>query len=294
MRIVVICNPVSGRGKALRHARLFEDAASSRGHAVTVIPTRSADHLQTIESQFPDRVDTIVCVGGDGTINALVNGLTDPSAIPLVQLATGTANLLARELNLPLDPRKLVDVVEDQHIRQFDLMIIDGVHRAIMIISVGFDAMVIEAIHRNRKGALGFRGYVGPIVRTALQYEPPALRMMFDGNEEEVFDTQFVAVGNIKHYAAFLSLTDLADCESGHLDICAIDDASSFNLIKHLPAARRRTLSSTRSVMYKIAQKIRIECDSPVPVEVDGEYYGSTPIDITILPGAVPILGVPS
>ncbi len=289
MHLTIICNPVSGRGKALKRARILEQLAEAHHHQVHFIATKSADDLKTIDTQIPVHTDVIISAGGDGTLNALINGLQDPSRIPITVLATGTANLLARELNIPLDPPALLQMIEKQNVVHFDLITVNDAHRALLVVSVGFDAMVIDEIHHNRKGALGFRGYLKPIVSTIRNYIPPELAVYFDGHPDP-HPAQLAVVSNVKHYAAFFSITDQAQFDSGQLDVCLFKDASPMGILKSIPAARARRLSKSPAVDYHTAQQIEIKSPTAIPVEIDGEYFGTTPIKITLQANHLPIL----
>lgn len=293
MNMVVVCNPVSGRGRAIELAREFEALAKLRGHRVSFVATKSAEEMAGIGGLISEEVDVVVCAGGDGTLNALVNGMDDPGQVPIAQLATGTANLLARELGLPSEAGAVLSMIEAGRTVEFDVMVINESTRALLVVSVGFDAMVIEAIHRNRKGVLGFRGYARPILSVMRGYMPPRLRVWIEDGEE-VWEGGLVVVGNVRRYAAFFSITDQARFDSGMLDVCIFPDASRMGLIGLLPAARRGTLSESGRVKCRNAKRVRIEsaCEdgSEVAVEVDGEYFGRTPIEIGVLAGAARVV----
>lgn len=289
MDITIICNPVSGRGKALGRARRFEELARANGHRVYFIATKSADDLKTIDEEIAEGTDLIVSAGGDGTLNALINGLKDPAKIPLTVLATGTANLLARELGIPLEPAGLLAMIERGRVVHFDLMTVNETRRALLVVSVGFDAMVIDEMARNRTGALGFRGYLKPIAATVRNYTPPKLAVYFDGSGEACA-AGLAVVSNVKRYAAFFSITDQAEFDSGELDVCLFKDAGVWSLLRKLWAMRAGRLSRASGVEYRRARRIEIKSARPVAVEVDGEYFGTTPIVVVVEAGVVPMM----
>jgi len=291
MNLVIICNPVSGRGQAMRLARKLEDLARAHNHQVELIATKSVEHLREAARLISSSTDAIVCAGGDGTLNTLINALPDPGRVPLIQLATGTANLLARELGLPRVPASILSIIEAGKIAWFDLMRMNGESLGFLVASVGFDAMVIREIHENRGGALGFRGYFKPILNTMRTYQVPRLRIRCD-DEEEYIEGGLVVVGNVKSYAAFFSITNQAQYDSGFLDVCIIPDARRLTLLRLIPFARRKQISRSDKVIYRRVRSAIIESvgDDEVAVEVDGEYFGSTPIEILVEPHALPVL----
>jgi len=156
MKVLVVVNPIAGGGAAARGAERLVRLLEGRGHAVECFSTRSpqeaGEGVRKRESQ--GCLDCIVVAGGDGTVNDVVNGLEDPSRIPLAHLAYGTANMLARELRIPRDPGALVSLVERGASRRIDLGRA-GSRRFLLVASSGFDAMVTRAISRTRRGTLG-------------------------------------------------------------------------------------------------------------------------------------------
>ena len=103
-----------------------------------------------------------------------------PSRVPLALLAVGTANMLARDLDLPSEPEAAAALVESEATRNVDLARI-GNHRFFGNVGVGFDAQVVADIARRRAGTLGFRAYLAPIFRVLSRYREPLLEVRMNG-----------------------------------------------------------------------------------------------------------------
>ncbi|MFG0331408.1 MAG: diacylglycerol/lipid kinase family protein [Phycisphaerales bacterium] len=289
MRIAVLTNPISGRGRSAKRARSVVELAKKRGHEVVVRESGGPGQPEAIARDLSDDSwNAIVIAGGDGTVNESLNGFVDPTAVPLAPLACGTANLLARELMLPCDAAPFLDMIEAGVTRRLDLGVANG-RRFLLVLSVGFDAMVIDEIHRSRNGKLGFRGYIKPVLKTLSSYRRPRITVRL-GAEEEQIAGEMVVVSNVKHYAGVLSITDRALCDSGELDVCIFPKASIPKLVGYAIAARRRRVSTLKSVCYRFGTRVVIESEEPVPVEIDGEAFGMTPVEIDVLPKCVPIM----
>ena len=100
-------------------------------------------------------------------------------------------------------------------------------------------------------------------------------------------------VSNTRRYWGGLSFTDQAQCDSGHLDVCVLPTGGLPLLVGcYLAAAFRRT-SHLKRIRYVSGKQIYIESSEPVEVQVDGGYFGTTPLGISVLPAVVPIV-VPS
>jgi YegS/Rv2252/BmrU family lipid kinase len=228
-----------------------------------------------------------VIVGGDGTLNEAVNGLPDPGAVPLVHLAVGTANMLARDLRLPRRPRAVAALVERGDPRRIDLGRANG-RGFLMNASCGFDAMVTETIRARRSGALGFHAYPLPILRTLRRYREPRLEVRLDGGEPVA--AALVIVSNLRNYGGLFVAADRARCDSGHLDVVLCRRARRRDLVRYLAAALLRRVSRLEGVAYRSASRITIDAQEPVAVQIDGDHAGTTPLEIEVEPAAVPIV----
>lgn len=286
----MIGNPVAGTGKAGRRAERLVRLLERRGHAVEWRLTRRRGEARRHAGDLEGKVDRIVVAGGDGTVNEVMNGLADPAATPLTHMALGTANLLARELGIPRDPEALVEVVERGATRRIDLARLDG-HRFLLVASSGFDSMVTERIHRSGEKPQRYAGYFAPLVRTLAAYRPPRLEVRVEA--EEPLTGALVVVSSIRNYGGLFSITDRARCDSGHLDVCVFPSASIGDLLRYARAARSARVSRLEGVAYRTGRRVRIASPEPVPVQVDGDHWGETPVDIDLEPIRVPILVPP-
>jgi len=287
MKTLVIANPIAGGGKGQRLANALTMQLRKRGMDVEMFLTSGTGDAFRRAQSLGDPLDRIVVVGGDGTLNETVNGLNHPSRTPIAQLPVGTANILAHELRLPRRPDKVAAMVATGHVRQIDHGLANGT-RFLMVASAGFDAMVTRAVKQRRQGSLGYKGYIVPIVQTLYRYRSPSLRVCLD--EGQPITGAMVIVGNTRNYGGLFSVTDRAQCDSGHFDVCVFPNGSPAALGLYALAAAGRRVSRLRNVVYRTARHITITADRPTPVQIDGDYFGQTPIEITIQPAAVPII----
>jgi YegS/Rv2252/BmrU family lipid kinase len=286
-KILLIGNPVAGRGMAHRLIAEVVQELQQRGCKVETFLTRSAgDANHRARSVEPD-VSAVVVAGGDGTLNEVLNGLPDPSAIPLSIFPLGTANILAHELSLPKKPKAAAEAVDQGRIRWLDMGLAKD-RRFLMLVSAGLDAMVSKEVSQRRGTRLGYLGYLLPVLMVLTRYRSPDLRVTVD--EREGGRGAFVLVSNTKNYGGIFTFADRACCDSGHLDVCIFPKGDFVALLRYYFAAFRGTLSMEADVTYLQGQCIRIESRRPVAVQVDGDPFGTTPIVIDIMPSSVPII----
>ena len=286
MRILLVANPISGRRRGPAKVRELAELPVRRGHAVELHFTAGRGDARARAREADPALERLVVAGGDGTLNEVLNGLADPTKIPLAQLPLGTANLLGHEFDLPRAPEACADLVERGGIRRLDMGIL-GERRFLAVASCGFDAMVTAALER-RSGALGYRGYLGPIWRTLRTYHPPALRVALDG--APALPGALVVASHVRNYGGLFTVTERAAPDSGVLDVCVFASATVPDLARYAVAGLRGAISRLRGVTCATARRIEIEADEPVPIEVDGDACGTTPARIEVVPRCVPFV----
>lgn len=298
MKLRLIGNPIAGGGKAKPRIEELSERLTAAGHSLEVLLTRKAGDAREWAGQNPQDIDRLIVAGGDGTLNEVLNGLVDPSRTPLVQMPVGTANVLARELRFPWKPQGVAHLIDHGIIRRVDLCEARSLpadpaaslpwRRFLVVMSSGFDAMVIEDIHHNRKGKLGFFGYMKPLWRTIRRYSPPKLRVRVEGGP--VVEGAMVVVANAANYAGLFSVATQAKMDSGQLEVCVLQRGSVPSLMRYAFAAWRRNLSRHTTARFLQGTRLTIESDAPVAVEVDGELLGQTPVEVRLTPATVPIV----
>jgi YegS/Rv2252/BmrU family lipid kinase len=287
MKILVIGNPVAGRGKALQRILRFVGLLEGKGHDVETFLTEKAGDAAERASRVSSDVERLVVAGGDGTINEVLNGLRDPSAVPLVLLASGTANMPARDLGLRAGPEATAELVSDGEVRMLDMGLV-GDRRFLSVLSAGFDAAVTKVLHERRGKKLGYVGYSSPIIRAALRHRPVELEVIVDGGDP--IKGKVVMLLKVRNYGGFFVFADDARPDSGCFHVRVFPEGSIASLLRYALAGLSRRTESLGDVVKLTGRTVRIESEHPVPVEIDGDYFGITPVTATIKPAAVPVI----
>jgi diacylglycerol kinase family enzyme len=173
--------------------------------------------------------------------------------------------------------------------RRIDLGRVNG-RRFLLLASCGFDALVTRGL-RERRERLGFRGYLRPIAAAIRDYRPPSLEIVLDGSER--LAAELVLVTNVRSYGGLFVVADDARCDSGLLHVVVFPRARIPDLLRIAWAARQATVARLPGVLIRSARTVRIEARDPAPVEVDGDYWGTTPVALEIEPAVVPVLVPP-
>lgn len=285
-RVLLIGNPAAGRGKARENIELIVLLLKRRGLKVEVFLTYAPGDGESRAAEVGLRNDLIVIAGGDGTVNEVVNGLPDPSLTPLLLMPSGTANMLALELGIPRDPEGVASILDDPTIRRLDMGIAGG-RRFLLVSSAGFDASVTREIKKVRGEKLGYRGYVVPILKGLCIGPHFVLDVDVDGKRTR---GSLVMVLNTRNYGGLLEFADSIKPDSGKFDVIVFEDDSAASLIKYSVAALVRKFSSLADAKHLSGKKITICSNQPVPVQIDGDYLGTTPVTIELVPHTIPMM----
>ncbi len=213
----------------------------------------------------------MVAAGGDGTLNAVVGGLSGSETV-LGILPTGTMNVFARELNIPFGHLAgALEVIDAGHVKEVDLFEMEGTP-FVQMAGVGFDAQVIEETTSDAKRRLGPLAYILSAVKV-LGSKPPRMKVYFD--EGHVVEGACVLLGNGALYGGQLRLFGKADNADDLLDVLVYKEAGYKAALGSLGTLARGGFEADGKVMeYYQTSGLAVECDREVPVEVDGELWG--------------------
>ena len=187
-----------------RHSRRGKDDLSSvlarlRAAGLDLVEgsVERPSQLSEIIRHHRGRVDAVIVGGGDGTLTMAADGLVD-SQLPLGILPLGTANDLARTLNLPLDPIAAAEVIAAGHRRRIDLGVVNGTH-FFNVATVGLGVGVTRRLSRERKSRWGVLAYLFTAARVVLRARPFAADIRTETETIRVRTVQ-VTVGNGRHF----------------------------------------------------------------------------------------------
>jgi len=254
----------------MSHAQLFVLYASRSAEDATELAAKLA----------ADGESVVVVAGGDGTLNAVVQGLAGSHAA-LGVLPAGTMNVFARELGLPLNSlKKSLQVVEQGFIKEVDLFEANG-HAFVQMAGIGFDAQVIEETSWEQKKIFGPMAYVMAAMKV-LGDTPPKMRIVCDDGSVE--EGVCALAGNGSLYGGQVKLFRKADHSDEMLDMLVFTEAG-YKLVRDSVKgiATGAIDAGNSSVKYLQGKSFQVHCDREVPMEVDGEYIGRV-TDVSLLP----------
>ena len=287
MKVRIIANPVSGGGRGKTLARTLQDLLTDALGSAELIFTQKPGDAEVEAGR--SGADCIVAVGGDGTINEIANGMRDAGPT-LAILPMGTANVVARELGIPRDPRAVAAMIVEQHVREMDVGIAKG-RRFLLGAGAGLDAAVAQVVSERRGRSSSYLKWVGPIVSTAFTYSYPEIRVVVDG--KEVSGTaQYAIVGNCRYSAGVFIATPKAKIDDGLLDVCLMHNLNPLRLARLALQLRHARFLERDDVVYVQGKHVELRPAShePVPLQIDGDPAGRLPAEFTVDPAALKVV----
>lgn len=237
--------------------------------------------------------DRVIAVGGDGTVQEVVNGIIESgAAISLGILAGGAGNDLARSLGLPRRGEDALAVALGAELLRIDVGIAsrdDGPapERRYFAAAggVGFDAQVAAAMYRRSWWQRGRIGYLLSTLWELQRFHNRTVRLRLEtpGGPLEMERTAlFIAFANGMYYGGGMQICPEATVTDGWMDLCIVGDISRFEAIRQLPGMYRGAHVSHPAVEFVRARSVVLEGDDDTRVHLDGEPFGSIPLRLEL------------
>lgn len=287
-RLAAIFNPQSGGGGFRRDVPLIFSALRGLGYTVEELQTDEPGEASRLAREaVAAGFDVVAAVGGDGTVNETINGLAG-SDVSLAIIPTGTVNVLAMELGIPLDPPDAVKLLASGNISWIDLGLAGDRYFGLMA-GVGMDAAVVASLHPAMKKALKEAAFAVQGVATYLTHDDPLIRVT---TEERTVEGYFAVFGNASNYGGAFGITPLADMRDGLLDVCVLKDKSFLSTAWYWAAALINAHIKHPQVEYFRTERASVTAveDKEVLVQVDGEVAGKLPMECRVAPRALRVI----
>ncbi|AKS42350.1 diacylglycerol/lipid kinase family protein [Wenzhouxiangella marina] len=228
----------------------------------------------------------IVLGGGDGTVNLALDALLDCDR-PLGLLPLGTANDLARSLDIPEDLDKAVALIRDGGTRRIDVARANGVS-FVNAIGMGLGPQMTRMMDTDSKSRLGVLAYLLGILR-ALK-APPSFHARLSSEQQDT-DGDFlqITVANGIHYGGGMTIADDAKLDDGLLDVLLIRRQSRLAMLGNALRLRTGQVRASDTMTHWRCKQLNIRTDESLDVTADGEFLTDTPVDCEALPGALEI-----
>ncbi|MEO3432719.1 diacylglycerol kinase family protein [Inquilinus sp. CAU 1745] len=283
--LLAIFNPTAGprRRHRFHHAMaVFGD----RGALVRVHETTAPRDAEVV-ARAAEGFDAVVAAGGDGTINEVVNGLMAHAGRPppLGILPLGTANVLAAELGLPMDPAAAAGIILDGGSTDIHLGLANGRHFSLMA-GVGFDAHVVAGLDSGLKRRIGKGAYVWETARQLAAGPAARYRVTVDGRP---FEAASAVIANSHYYGGrFVLAPDATPLRSG-FEICLFERGGRPATVGYMAAMALGLLPRFKGYQVIGGRSVTVEGPAGEPVQTDGDIVATLPLTVTVADRRLPV-----
>jgi YegS/Rv2252/BmrU family lipid kinase len=295
-KAAIIYNPVAGQRNVRSGIEQTIGRLAFAGWCTALYETTTELSAETLASDaVANGAEIVVAAGGDGTINAVINGI-DPVQHPDIVLGVipvGTANVWAREVGMTSFPqftgdfKSAIDTLVNGVTTHIDLGKA-GDRYFMLWAGVGLDALITQEVDFALKKLTGGLAFAEAGVRTGLKFTGAHVKVNIDG-EQLVANSWFIGISNIRLYA-HVPLAQNADMTDGLLDINMFSGSTPPEYLRHIVNILLGTHAHDPNVVSRQCRNVVIESDPPLPVHVDAEPIGYTPMSFHVLPSAIRVL----
>ena len=297
----IIVNPVAGAGRTRRVWPQIMGLFKGNGLRFDYSLTEARGHAIELASEAArNGYDMVVSVGGDGTINEVVNGLYASGNIKgntLGIISTGTGSDYIRTVGVPRRYDEACKRLLETKRRTVDLGIVEysdnGRQRERLFVNFagfGFDAEIVRRTTQQFKALGSLPSYLMGLLTTLVSYRNKDISLKVDG---ETIEKRVCAVimNNGKYGGGGMCAAPGADLADGLLDVLIIGDMSKPDLLASLPRIYKGTHLTHRKVMLKKAREVEVSCrKGRMQLQADGELLGEVPARFRVLPSALNVI----
>jgi diacylglycerol kinase (ATP) len=230
----------------------------------------------------------IIAAGGDGTINEVMNGLAG-SEIPMGVLPLGTTNVLARELGIPEDVERAIEVAAGRTPKAISLgkIIFDRDSSTVsrlfcLMAGIGFDGETVLGTDEGLKKISGKGAYLYSGIKTLLKFKPVELTFHVAGKQHYGYSA---VVGNAARYGGNFKVVPDARVTDPVLYACIFKGRRRSDVLRYVFGVAMGTHLGYRDIEYIKAESIEI--NGSAHVQIDGDYIGKTPARIEVVRDAL-------
>ncbi len=303
-RWFVIVNPISGGGKGLTDFPQISHLLRESGINHDPVFTEHRYHATELTVEAVNRgYRRIIIVGGDGTLNEVVNGLfiqkqCEPKEILLAVIAVGTGNDWVRTFGTPRNYTMVVRAIKEGHSYLQDVGKITFTESKVEqtrymanVAGLGFDAYVIQIFnHLKLKGRTGSWLYLYSLLRGYFSAKPAGATIEVDGKviyNKLLFS---LAVGICRYNGGGIQQLPRAVANDGLLDLTIIRPVHWWHVIFRAKRLFNGNIYSIGHVEHAQGKVVKITSAPTMPLETDGELQGGTPVTISVVPQAIRIV----
>lgn len=285
----LIFDPISGGGIGKEYINDVVEKLKNNKVDLDLYYTKKVGDAREVSKEIKENeFDVVAVMGGDGTINEVINGLL-PTNIPINIIPSGVANVFANEVGISRNPLKACEAIYKGNLYEVDLGKINDSY-FLSLASIGFDSHVLKDTPSSLKRKYGKLAYIYTGLKTVFSYEPSPIYVTVKENAKKK-KCYFMVVGNVSIYGTpYVKMTPKASVNDGLLDVCLFKKENFINYFRYFLGAIFKIHTQFPDVEYFQTDKFYVESEKPLLVEVDGDVWGELPTTFSILKQGLRVL----
>ncbi|MFW5700070.1 MAG: diacylglycerol/lipid kinase family protein [Cyclobacteriaceae bacterium] len=283
---LIVFNPASGRKNPAFKLYKFKEYLDRQGFKYFIYHTRPGKKdVEDIKEFSASGFTDIVVVGGDGTLNLVINA-TIENPLPISILPTGTGNDFIKNLNIGKSFREQMDTAVTGNLFPVDVgkcndnYFLNG-------IGIGYDGLVAHRLHQQKKKLKGHFAYLAIVLRSFLFYKEKMINYSINNQQyqEQIF---MLTIGNGTTFGGGFKITPDANTNDGKFEICVVEKISACRRLLQINKLRQGKHQGVREIKFLQSDKIIVD-KAIIEAHMDGEPIEGPPYVISLLPQKVEI-----
>ncbi|WP_071459680.1 diacylglycerol/lipid kinase family protein [Bacillus massilinigeriensis] len=283
-RALIIVNPSSGKEKAIGYAEKVQTVLEEMQNETMITYTKEeGDAERFAKTACDQKYNIIVSMGGDGTLNEIINGIALKKHRPTLGIIPmGTVNDFARALHIPLNPEEAIGLLEIASIEQVDIGKI-GTRYFANTLAVGPLAEMTAEVSVEKKTALGSFAYFIEGLKSLVEKE--TFHLLVEGDNEKWEGEAILFLATLSNSGGgFEKLSPQAMPDDGFCHCYMIKNVPMPKLIRIVTSLLRGQLKEDPDVVYLKTREARLTADKPLYANMDGELGDELPLKVSVLP----------
>ncbi len=281
-----IINPKANRGKISKRVVVLEKLLHEKNIEYALHYTTARGVATELAREFSKEPESVVvAVGGDGTVNEVLNGINTENA-KFGIIPSGTGNDFITCAKIPTDVEKALDLILNGEAKPTDFMVCDGV-RGLNVIGTGID---VDILNRCRKSKIlrGKLQYLASLIISLIKFKFYKFFFEKDGEKLEK-EGLIVAVGNGSQFGGGIRICPKAIIDDGELDFVVAGKLKKRKIPGAFIKLMKGRILELDFTSFERKERVQIDFDKPVTIQIDGELYDGIKFDVSVVKHGVKI-----
>ncbi len=283
-KFLIVANPSSGSKKAVKLAYRLKEKLDGAGHHFDLLFTKADQSTTEVVREKTNEITDLVVIGGDGTLNQAVNGMSADTTLSIIP--AGSGNDFVKNVRIGVSFEKQVHTILEGQVRKIDVGICND-RKFINGVGVGFDGQIVyEMLHKTTL-LQGHAAYYYHVLRILGGYKEREVAYQMGTQDLQRKKLILMTIGNGTTFGGGFKLTPNAKLDDGQFDICFVGALSPMKRFLNIRRLSKGEHIGLPEIWEERADKVLIEENPLLEAHIDGEYLGQPPFDIRLLPKAL-------